>query len=111
MRYYLLIVVALVCEGARVPRITDSYPGFQGFHGQGPYQQGHNYPAGPFSGGFRPHGHLDVGNDYYGGQHSIGGHSGDHFSGVPFNVGSHGGFNSPRNYERFNHAPDYDYHL
>nr|XP_034182831.1 uncharacterized protein LOC117605494 [Osmia lignaria] len=123
MRYFLLFMVAVVCEGTRIPRISESFfPGFQGaHHGHGGHRYQHgqldNYGPVQFPGDHRaPYGNLDIGNEFYGHQGAIGGHANvaDHFAGGPFNVaGNHGGFNPhqalPRNYERYNHAHDYDY--
>ncbi|XP_043590128.1 uncharacterized protein LOC122571027 isoform X2 [Bombus pyrosoma] len=117
MRYYLCLAILVVCEAARIPRVTEQpyFPNFQDIYPNRNYQTEsvNNHDDGPFFENYRAHeGNAGIGNEFYDHRTPIGGRANflHHLTRVPFEE-FRGRDAVPRHYDRFNHAINYDYQL
>ncbi|KAK9298998.1 hypothetical protein QLX08_007831 [Tetragonisca angustula] len=119
MRYYLCLLIVAVCGAARIPRVTEQpyFPLFRNIYANHNYQTDpvSNHVGEPFFENYRIlDGNIGAGNEFYDHRTSIDGRANfdDHLTGVPFeDFRGHNAGAVPQHYERFNHAPNYDYPL
>ncbi|XP_078033949.1 uncharacterized protein LOC144468391 [Augochlora pura] len=92
MKYLLCLMVAIACEAARIPRVTDQGY-FQNYQGGFPNNDPSSYHnpqgnggAAPFFGDYRgPEGNLGLGSEFFPNQAPVGGRQDiNHLAGVPF---------------------------